>query len=351
MNDLKFYTNDLNTGKIEDYLRQADAFNLLNIDTDDYKHRAQHVIKEKYFPEKIKNNVILLESIISFSELLPKINEESKIIETMANLSCGRIEKNQEKYEHHFEYLSLNIKEYMLQRKIIFIIFGICDYIVINEDSKNTYVGHSTSLILVPEEKQYTAYYVNSHGEDMKTTNFYDVVLSNRRKKKYTYTKPLDIIFMENYIDYLNKMEYDPENNEIINFTDTSKHVYYGANLQCGDSHGICFVYPMIIWYYFGKYFTKTREIKTKKHTYKLSKGSTLLKHGKISLFIESMFVDFNRKYNDLVYDELSKTDNLSSEKIQYLVAVQQTRFTKNVLKCYIQLITQDYFKKHCRIN
>jgi hypothetical protein len=33
------------------------------------------------------------------------------------------------------------------------------------------------------------------------------------------------------------------------------------------------------------------------------------------------------------------------------LVAVQQTRFTKNVLKCYIQLITQDYFKKHCRIN
>ena len=41
-----------------------------------------------------------------------------------------------------------------------------------------------------------------------------------------------------------------------IVFENTNKYVYYGANLQEGDYEGVCFVYPQIVWYYFGKYFT-----------------------------------------------------------------------------------------------
>ena len=35
------------------------------------------------------------------------------------------------------------------------------------------------------------------------------------------------------------------------------KHNYFGADYQSGDNYGICFIFPYLIWYYFGKYYNQ----------------------------------------------------------------------------------------------
>ena len=98
----------------------------------------------------------------------------------------------------------------------------------------------------------------------------------------------------------------------------------------------------MIIWYFFGKYFNATREIKTKKGTFKMKKGNTLLKNGKLSIFIESMFIDFSEKYKELVMDDLLNYKKISSKNLNNLIEKEEKRFTSSLVDRYMAFITQE---------
>ena len=56
-----------------------------------------------------------------------------------------------------------------------------------------------------------------------------------------------------------------------LSFKKNNTHVYNGPCLQIADNHGICFIFPIIIWFHY-------------ENTYKRSK--TMLKKGNLTKFI-----------------------------------------------------------------
>ena len=64
----------------------------------------------------------------------------------------------------------------------------------------------------------------------------------------------IDFIFLKRFADYFNM-----KHNNILNYEKDKHYNYWGANFQGGDNHGICFVFPYIIYYNLCKYYTQKR--------------------------------------------------------------------------------------------
>ena len=341
---LEHFTNTEQQKNLSEALKVAENYKVIDAYIDNYQHRCHHHIKDKFFTPTAKKNVVLLQSIVSLQTIIPHLENKDILEENMFSIGCGRMEKKRfNKYTYNDEILSLDLKLAMLQKKTVFVMFVFEDYGFNDEDDDdNVYAAHSACLILTPEKKAYSAYYINSHGSDMVNTNQFDLIITRKRTQTTQFDKPLDIVFLETYIRFINNFKlFGPEDPDIT-FDNTAKHVYYGADLQGGDYEGVCFVYPMIIWYFFGKYFNATREIKTEKGVFKMKKGKTLLKNGKLSLFIESMFVDFSEKYKELVMDDLMNYNKISSKNLNNLIEKEEKRFTSSLVDRYISFITQE---------
>jgi len=328
-------------------IKLAGDYGILESDIDNYQHRCHHHIKDKFFSHTQKKNVVLFQSVITLKDILLNLNNEAILNELLFNIDCGRMEKKRyEKYTYNNEYLAINLKVAMLQKKTIFIMFVLEDYGINNEDGEddepNEYIGHSTCMILEPNTESYKAYYINPHGCDTKDTNYFNLIISRKRSKNFTFKKATDIVFIEKFIAFVNKLDFLKIKESNIEFKDSPEQVYCGADLQGGDCYGVCFVYPMIIWYYFGRYFTSTREIKYKSKSIKMEKGKTLLKNGKLNVFIESMFIDFNEKYKKLVVNNLINHKTIQSKKLNKLIEKEENKFTDSLVNNYISFVTQD---------
>lgn len=380
--------NKLNIHSLEHYAKQnkvktrsdkfkkamdlASLYGAIDSEVNNYQHRCHVHIRDEFFPPVAKKNIVMFQSIVYLNDIIKKMEDEKKernendwrdrneqkkkqkkkrqnkkkspLHQCLFDIDCGVLEKQENNtYKHRDELLGLNIKIAMSQKKTIFIMFCFADYGINEaEDCDKEYMAHTSSMVLVPFPDSYKAYYINSHGSDMKNTDFYDIILTRTRAKHIQYDKPLDIVFIEKYIEFINQWNFISSQSDFqIKFENTDEFVYYGADLQGGDYEGICFVYPMIIWYYFGKYFHATREIKTKKGVLKLSKGITLLKQKKLSLFIESMFIDFNEKYYNLVAMDLLEKNEITSKNLNVLIEKEEKIFTTSLIDIYMGFITQ----------
>lgn len=341
---LEHFTNKEQQKNLNEALKIAEKYNVTDAYLDNYQYRCHHHIKDKFFSPASKKNVVLLQSVVSLKTIIPHMADKNIMCENMFNIECGVLEKKRfNKYIYSDENLLMNLKLAMFHKKTVFVMLVFEDYGINDEDDDdNIYLAHSTCLILTPEKESYSAYYINPHGSDMTNTNYFDLIITRRRSKKIKFDKPLDIVFLEKYIEFINDFKLFGPEKDVIKFNNTKEHVYYGADLQGGDYEGVCFVYPMIIWYFFGKYFNSTREIKTEKSTIKMKKGKTLLKHGKLSLFIESMFIDFSEKYKELVINDLLNYKKISSENLNNLIEKEEKIFTSSLVDRYISFITQE---------
>ena len=89
-----------------------------------------------------------------------------------------------------------------------------------------------------------------------------------------------------------------------LNYDGSYRHTYYGVNLQSGDGYGLCFIFPFLLYYFVGKYLTRTRYVNNGEKNVYIASGEKLLSTGRLGYFIESLFVDFSKEFRSIICDD-----------------------------------------------
>ena len=246
--------------KMENYLNRATQLKINSLETNTIAHLKSNIARDTIFPKHMKNNAILLQCIFQMTDMIPKKSYSKISTDTLRDLGCGRFIVNDEgNYEHRFEYLYSNIQEHIGNRKLIFIMFGMEEYCLIEGEKENIYSTHSTCLILVPREISYDAYYINPHGRDMKDTVEFVRKITKRRTNTVNFKIPAELVFIRDLIAYWNTLHDYTENKINIRWDSGKMHTYYDTDLQAGDYWGTCFLFPLVLWHYMGEFYTKER--------------------------------------------------------------------------------------------
>ena len=119
--------------------------------------------------------------------------------------------------------------------------------------------------------------------------------------------------------------------------------------LQSGDGHGICFIFPFVIWYYFGNFYNKTREI----GTITIPSVKNMLLSGNINRFVHSAFVDFSEKFKTIFIENIREFRN-KKQRIKTLensIIKDGTYFVKKLGNTMISYLTQAYYTEKIKNN
>jgi hypothetical protein len=246
------------------------------------------------------------------------------------------------------DMLVTKLKEDCNNRKIIFLNIN-CDDYCLDRTEEGNYGCHGTCAMIVPKiGKGYDLYYMNPHGEVMKTYTYFEKVRTRTRCKKIVFDNIIDCIVIKKIVEYCNR-KFDTQ----ISYDYSNKHNYYGSNFQEKDNRGICFIFPTIAYYYFGKYFNHERvlEFNGKKKTVPSFKD--LLLNGKFNLAIHSCFMDFNKKYKKCIFDTLDNDHDNEKiiEKLNKCLAKSNWNILKNITNTMVTFINQEYFANKRRYS
>lgn len=345
-----------NNGKFDYYLKECDKLGLNSTESDSYLHRCLHMIRNRYFPNNFKRKITLVQSAINIERIMLNISQEKKVDSLIENLDCGIIKGKGLKFIYSFEYLIPNIIESIKNKKVLFILLDIFDYCITKDKKKkNKYEAHTMTLILTPDNNHYNCYFLNPHGRDMFDTLEYTYMLSSSREKTIKYKKPYEMVFINNFIKYINKSYTHKKNFIPIIYDYSAKHNYLGVNLQTADVEGICFIFPIIIWYYFGKYYKLNRVYQRVEGDIQINCGENLLKNGKFETFINSMFIDLLPEFKNEVFLQIQNPSLCSANRTDYLdrleeiIEVKGKRFYKIMLKTIVIFLRQKEFKKRIK--
>ena len=163
--------------KLSSYLKKAAQIKANNISTDTPAHLACNLARDKVFCKSMKEDLMILQVPLDLKEIIPKKNKSVEK-DILRDIACGRFGKDEGEYSHFYEYLYENIQHCISEKKVIFIMFALESYCVIETRNTKTkrpdleYSTHSTCLILTPNDERYEAYYINSHGRDMSVVLF-----------------------------------------------------------------------------------------------------------------------------------------------------------------------------------
>ena len=250
-----------------------------------------------------------------------------------------------------FEYIHYLMRE----NTIIYLTINLHDYIFCDEENDHTI--HSCACILHPETTRrddnikYNMFFINSHGND--TTKFVSVINKTNRKtgpksnkiklKNIHISSPIEIYIMRQFKNEFNKyikevdLEYEIKPCK-LNFSGTKKDVYFGANLQIGDIEGLCYVYPQLIYYYFGRYYDTPRrydyERKGREYTIEIPSMKEMLLQNRMIEFIYSIFIDLNVDFkNEVIGYFNTKTINTKKhiKKIDEFLENKEFSFIYNI--------------------
>ena len=307
--------------KISYTLQKAYEMGFSNPDVNNKKKPLSilNKIKKSVTSKAYNDKIIYAEMPVNFIDVIPNLyKNNNSIFDTFQpyflfdnDIYCNSL----------LSFLVNNFTE----KKIIFIHLSITGYFIDREEESN-YSTHGTCMIFVPNKDLYEAYYINSHGHDMTFTNSYSVMLSRSRTKLYKFNEPVDFVFMEKLVSFINeKSDFN------VRYTKTNDHNYYGSNLQSGDNHGICFIFAYVIYYNLCKYFTKKKELSgIRPRSFK-----SLLLNGEIDIMVHSCFMDHVKDVD--IYDDADIIDDV-------LVRMDY-RFIKNVTNSFIRFANQKYFQ------
>lgn len=270
-------------------------------------------IQRKCFKKK---DVKLINLQLDFLDILPSIDSK-RFNDIMYDQNCSYYTRKNNKYTCWETDLEEEIEKCRTKKKALCIMIDIVNYMWF----EGAYATHSTILFI---QKNGVVSYINSHGENMKDINVYKYkTKKSQRNKSLAFNAPLDVIFMEKFVNHYNRF---CDKKHKIYFKNNKKHVYYGPCLQTADNHGVCFIFPIILWYFYEKEYNV---------------ASKMLKNGDIIKFVCHSIKNFhpllskiiNSKNNFDDYDDVSDT----LEELDYV-------FVKNVCGRTISFMTQKYF-------
>ena len=327
-----------NKCKLENILRKVQSIELNSCKLNTTSHKLCNVARDTIFDSELKSNLVILQVPISFNEMIPKEVLERIDENKIADLGCGRFSVGKNgKYKYNYEYLSKNIEIAIESKKIIYIMFIFKEYCTYECLNKLQYSTHSTCMLLVPDKHQYNAYYINSHGRDMEDTNVYKRIVSRKRTVNKKFDKPVELMLIRSVIDYWSK-------HTNIYWDETEKYTYLDSDLQAGDGHGVCFIYPQIILHQLGEFYNKKQIFKTDWCEIHLNSIAELLKEGKLAVMVKGAFTTFSKKYKDtFIKTQLTgKVMNRNKEDIlEKTMMKENTKFIKSILFNFIHYINQ----------
>lgn len=277
-------------------------------------------------------NICLLQTSLDFCKAMKHHNSIRKMLsKMMVSYYIDDIAYEQSMW--------VRIHDLMLAKKTIFIIIDLEQYLL--AQGTNRYDSHSVCVILHPSsENHYDLFYINSHGRCLfGENNQYDIVtLSTKSRTKYgkiNLPYAPDFILMRELHSYLQKtISQLGEPIFTIHYDMTEKHNYLRYNIQSGDNHGICFVFPYIIWYYLVTNFEQPRSF----GEMTIPSSKTLLETKNINDFVPSCFIEMSAGLRNMF---LSKK---ADEDIEEYLEKKHTFFLKQILCPFINYMTQPYF-------
>ena len=320
-------------GKISKLLKKSDKFNLRVCEDNTFAHKACHFIKKH-------DELEVLNVYFDLDEILLKQFPYSY---------CGFYDKdNNFKTEETF----IKLLDLMEKNKTIYIIADINHYYVLLEKNPkkkayhkkiNMLQMHSISIIFYPIGRlKYNILYINSHGAGIRNETIFEKKISNTRIKEYKFKKHLHYIFIRKFVDNLQNYTNNYfQGNLQLHYNISPKHNYYGCNLQNGDFYGVCYIFPLIIWYYFNKYYYEKRYIGSRK-TIIIPPVSELLRDGKLELFVKTCFLNFSEEFDKML---ISKSNKYLNEFIER----KGTFLIKQILNKFICFISQKEIRLACQ--
>jgi len=331
------FNKKIKTEKIKDTLKFIDDNDLATTDCDSHMTKFIYKNKTKIFTKSLSKKMKIINIEMDYRPFCDywKCSQSRRLEELYRNMLVSYYNNNTCKYGFLENIIVGNIKK----RNVLFLNLNFCDYGLDDGIDCNNYVPHGCVLILLPHKGKYYGYYINSHGKDLLNYNTYGYKLGKNKKREITYDVPVDVMFISTYLDFLRK-NYDI--NVVYNSTD--KHNYYGCDLQSGDNHGICFIFPYIIWYFFGKYYNKERHYFFKGKKIMLKSTREMLLSGSLTECIESFILGFNEKYDTLFFKgQLDKSYNREkyTRKLDKILEKSGTNFVKKILGVFIPFFSQ----------
>ena len=84
------------------------------------------------------------------------------------------------------EFLCEKIQNDCIHKKIIFLNINAINYCLDRKEEGN-YATHGTCAILIPKNNEYHLYYMNPHGDVMKSYTYFEEYITRKRCKKYDF--------------------------------------------------------------------------------------------------------------------------------------------------------------------
>jgi hypothetical protein len=322
--------------KFNNYLSRAWTIGLNSTDMKSRAHTLSNKSRDQLF-EKDMKDASLLQCIIDLPAIIPSMSYSKTDNEVLKCINCGSYRKN----KYYYETLVSNIQNCVGDRRIIYIMLGMDGYGLDDNEDELVYSVHSTSLVMVPRDDKYYAYYINSHGRDIMDMVCYDKLVTRRRVKKTSFNIPYELVFIRDLINYWNTLS-DSSGNPINIYWDTTiAHTYLSTNLQAGDQYGTCFMYPHIIWEHMGEFYSKKKKLCCDGKSLFVDTGDNLLKHGNLSIFVKYAFTGFCGKYRNALVRYMRDPYEETIDSLEGAIVESRIRFIKCMLCSLIRYLYQ----------
>ena len=351
---VRMFTRTENDSVLNSFEHEANIFNMMLY------------IKENYFSHTLKNKFNACSLNVNIKDVILNKNKKKYIKNHFDTIFVSYNENYNECYEQDaFEYIHAQME----QNNPIFMMINFIDYLYFEEN--DDYAAHSCSLIMLPEDDssendekksikskkskklkktnqtRYRMYYINSHG--YAKTDIISVKINNfsgkkRKVKEINTNESIDIIYLKMFKENLNRYlkekynEYDLKKKYSVLFSGTKTNIFKGANLQCEDATGLCYVFPHLIYYYFGKFYNKKQYFIKDRVTLKFPCTKLLFKNNKINDFVNGIIMDIDKEFKNYMFDYYANKSEVKQKRGKYICdytlnnRMSYSQFTKEII-------------------
>lgn len=247
-------------------------------------------------------------------------------------------------YYENDELLTLELFEKIIDdvstRKAIFLNVDLLGY-GYNEAEDSKFDKHAVSIIFQPDKDCYKGIIINSHGNS--TFHEVETIMSRKRIKKVIYKEGIDVALMRKLVTFLNKHLIN-NSLQTIKYIGNKKDTYLGANLQSSDWRGFCYMYPFIIFHYYGEYYNSERNLDD---ILKIESSSKLLKNGNITKFVHGVFAEFNERFKEKIIEIKNSENKKYLNSLEDVIVRQDYRFIKDIISPYLSFLKQKCLKNY----
>jgi len=343
MQTLTSFKSSQNQRKITDILKNLETQDLSSTEFDNkFLRVANQLYREN------NDNIRTMQTYIDFNSVFDKKVNHTELFDEMW---CGYYDEDSNLRE---DYTCTILHKYMSENKIIFCWTDFCDYAMDTTDDINDIVTHSSLTILKPCGKnKYFAYQFNPHGRCQLDYIGYTKYISRKRSQYYPCNEVLDVYVIKCFLNAMEGqiLQWNKKKVEFL-YDNTSKHNYFGTNLQSGDNFGCCSIFPFILYYHVCIDMYKTNILcnDTINKCYRFPSLALLMRHNMFSEMIDVImsmyFKEF--KYEVIHFYKCNSKNKYTEEEFhdccEDILEKRGTLYIKYITGSVLDFMTQEYF-------